>query len=198
MEETSFRTIMNLRTGQVSTVDEKNAAREIAFGAAVETVPEDASEVSAWRKAQSEKIIAGLREKYDGNTGRRPDVLHELLDAMRDYEAFCADNDLPAFPATELVAVRYLLARTAGGDLKQHHVSRRAFLIGKLHEETRHPPRNLGEAVFNAYNRAISFSTRRLRDMRHNVHEIQGIAPAKAFEMFPNGDVPRHWHEVAA
>lgn len=198
MDETSFRTIMNLRTGQVSTVDEKKAAREIAFGAAVETVPEDASEVSAWRKAQSEKVIAGLREKYDGNTGRRPDVLRELLDAMGDYEAFCAANDLPAFPAQESIAVRYLLARTAGGDMEQHHVSRRAFLIGKLHEETKHPPRNLGEAVFNAYNRAISFSTRRLRDMRHNVHEIQGIAPAKALEMFPDGDVPRHWHEVAA
>lgn len=146
MEEVSFRTIMNLRTGQVSTVDEKNAAREIAFGAAVETTPREAIEADAWRKAQSEKVIARLREKYDGNTGRRPDVLHELLDAMRDYEAFCADNDLPAFPAQESIAVHYLLARTAGGDMEQHHVSRRAFLIGKLHEETRHPPRNLGEA----------------------------------------------------
>ena len=124
--------------------------------------------------AQGDKIVATLHEKYDGNISRRPDTLHELLGAMRDYEAFCADNDLPAFPATELVAVRYLLARTAGGDLKQHHVSRRAFLIGKLHEETRHPPRNLGERIFNAYNRAISFSTRRLRD-KHEM--IVGCKP---------------------
>lgn len=192
------RTILDLRSGQVMTVSEKSAAREIAFGAAVETVPEDASAVSAWRKAQSDKVIAGLREKYDGAIGRRPDALNELLDAMRDYEAFCAANDLPAFPAQEPIAVRYLLARAASGDIEQHHVSRRAFLIGKLHEETKHPPRHLGETAFNAWNRAISFAQARLKKTHRNIYEIPAMAPAKAFEMFPDGDVPRHWHEVAA
>lgn len=194
MEETSFRTIMNLRTGQVFTVDEEFAASEIAYGVAVETAPENADAADRWRKAQSEKIVAALHDKY----GRQRGALAELLGAMRDYEAFCTDNDLPAFPATEPVVVRYLLARTAGGDLEQQHVSRRAFLLGKLHEETRHPPRHMGETAFNAWTRAIGFASMRLRDERCNIHLVQGKAPAKAFEMFADGVVPRHWHEVAA
>lgn len=198
MQEEQFITIRYHKGGHVVTEPAAYARRQIAFGAAVETVPENEEQRLQWFEAQHQKVRQALRDKYDGAMGRRPDILHEHLDALRDFETWGAENDICILPATECVAVRYLLSRVASGKLERQHVSRRAFLIGALHDLTRHPPRGLGAAALNGFNRAIAFAIRQQKNQKVPLNDQSAAAPAVALKMFPEGNVPRHFHEIAS
>lgn len=191
-------TIIDYRTGKVSTPEREHAQRQIAFGAAAETIPADPKLLDKWLADLRGRVEADLRAKYDGKSSGRQDGFDEIMAALHDYEAWCAENGCRALPADEKTVVRYLLSRVSSGELEQHHASRRAYLLGKVQEVANHPPRHLGELSYNAFNRAVGFARSKLRTEVKNIYDVEAMTPKRALEMFPDGVVPMRWADIAA
>lgn len=197
-EEFETMTVLFLRTGQVVEMEKSEALKEIRFGAAVETAPKETEAGAAWRAKMSQQLREKVEERFNGHVGRRPDVYRECLDTMHDFEAFWAERGRGAFPTDEGAIVSYLLAKVAEGSLDKPDVPRRVAVLGELQEMTKHPPRHLWKTARDAYVRAVAFATRVLRDELRTVYLEDVRVHARALEMFPDGVVPRHFHEIAA
>lgn len=174
------------RSGKIVRVPESVARRNIVYGSALEADPDEA--------VMRDRILAEYRRAY----GHRPDHVMETMNVFSDFEGWCCENACRALPASVETVVRYLLSRVADGKLENHQALVRADRISALHDRTHYPPRNLGKMVRDSYTRSRAFAEARLRAERVSVQELAHRVPAKALAMFPDGEVPRHYHDVAA
>lgn len=178
--------VIRPKTGKVETVLEKQAERDIRYGTALVASPDEG--------AMRDRIISEYRMAYSHHANH----VVETLDAFRDFENWCKENGCRVLPASVQTVVRYLLSRVADGKIENHQALARADRISALHERTRYPPRHIGKLARDSYTRARAFAESRLRAERVSITELAEKTPAKALAMFPDGDVPRHYHELAA
>jgi hypothetical protein len=182
----SLMTVVDSRTGKIAELSEKAAREQIAYGSAIETVPSDPERAEEW--------IADLRERVIGEALRREWNHH--LDAFTAYDDWCKNNGRRALPGTIETLVLYLLTRVSEGE-EEHKLRQHCKSVGVIHGLTRHPPQLLGKKAWNSYIRAISFAKFTIKD-KTAVAEVKRSAQDKALKMFPDGDVPMRWDDVAA
>ena len=191
-------TVLEPRSGRVLTYNRNDPGvqRDIAAGAAIETVPRNPDHAAKWLAALRERVVAEWSERQL-KIGAKYLAHDRPLAIFEDYEQWCAEKGVRALPAEESSVVGWLLARVGSGAMEAHNAVRAASIIADFHHFTRHPPASLARPVCASYERAISFAKARLRTEMSAMH-VASAAPAKAAEMFPDGIVPRQYHEVAA
>lgn len=177
-------TVRDSRTGEVRDLNNDTARELIAYGAAIETIPSD--------PARAEKWFSDLRNRVVSAAPK------DRLEAFEKYEIWCKSRGYHALPVIIDNLVLYLLERARDGEDVNAFLRHDCISIAVVHDLTRHPPRLLSKKAWNAYIRAISFAKYALKDEIAAIVELAERAPAKAIEMFPDGNVPMRWNDVAA
>jgi hypothetical protein len=192
-------TLLYFRSGRTADFPRwsEQARMDIACGEAIETEPSDPEFVAAWRKEVRDKAIAEW-QKLESSRHTNYFDGEDPLPILNHYERWCEQSGRRAFPAEETTVLLWLLSRAAEGETDYARARSEAALISIIHSYTRHPPSNLSKRVVDGFTRATGFARARLTEDGVNVHTISAKAPAKALEMFPDGIVPRQYHEVAA
>lgn len=200
-------TIMDLKDGSISTPYDRNDARkQIGYGRAIETIPTDPEQAKQWLVRLYERVVGEMHQ-----AGAREDMLRlglskSAMDVFRDFREWCAENGFQSLPVSDIRGVvRFLLHCRANGTIDAH-VGVYADVIEAFHKRTYHPVfkaghmlrRGMSKVARDDFHRATVFSRRQLAlDDRRIDHSGEEVA-AHALRMFPDGDIPDHWHEIAA
>ncbi|QDM32650.1 hypothetical protein FNL55_15795 [Tardiphaga sp. vice352] len=177
-------TILNVRTGEKTTVNFKLGKLLISQGDWIETVPEDPLLALKWRADLTARVLVAADEAGID------------LQPFHEYATWGLQHDLYPLPATEAQLVLFLLHRRING-VPLHELRNLQRNIVAVHDIANHPPKHLTKRSWDAYTRAISFARAALRD-DVRLLDLDEAAPVKALEMFPDGVVPLRWTDVAA
>lgn len=127
------------------------------------------------------------------------------FEVINRYHDFCRERGGATLPVSHDMAVAYLLRRAADGVVDPylttemrnielfHNVARQISVVRGL---SAHHHSAVAQVAMNEFRRAIGFATLQLQ--RFGPAEIRELAPKTAFEMFPNGVVPKRFPDVAA
>jgi len=190
-------TLLYLNTGQRLTVPRwsQEAKRAIAFGQAIETAPSNPEFAAKWHAEMRSQVLEKWT-KIEHSSSKRYLRHEDPYNIFMDFDRWCQERGVPSLPANEATVVLWMLDRIADDKMEVGHISRNALAIGKFHDLTGHPPRHLADTVRKDAQRALDFAKSALR--RENVPLMHWRVPAKALDMFPNGEVPRRFDDIAA
>lgn len=204
--ESIWITVLNPRSGDVTDMHRDEARRDIAAGKLIETVPSDPEHAKGWLLRMRERVMDKLHDKGIREPSSRMGFQKSMLDVFRDFDEWCGENGHRALPVADAnVVVRYLLSRRAEG-VGDSVLVNYANIIAVFHNCTDHPSIQSGhitrwpldKLTRDSFTRAISFAKRELSKETLSIYHDDKAVARRAMRMFPDGDVPRHWHEVAA
>ena len=178
-------TVKDVRTGEVKDIDESEARRLIGCGDVIETVPSSPARALQWRKDLLARVVD--EAKHYGYS--------EQLKTFEEYAAWCQSHGFGALPVVEQNLVFFLLS-SAGNGVPDYILRSKVKDIGIIHKLTRHPPLNIIKRAWNGYNRALSFAKLKLSDSTTTL-DLASVSRKKAFEMFPDGEIPMRWGDLA-
>ncbi len=201
-----YVTVIDLKTGEISTCRREDAKRDIDFGSVIETVPADPDHAKIWLAKLHSDVMEQMRAKGAWQPSEYLGREMSDIDVFDDWSAWCGTNGFRSLPVEDVnVLVRYLIERHRDG-VQESYVRRYATIVSRFHECTKHPVldggkltrTSLSRKAEDAFSRALSFARNRLSAEERSIHLAGQAVAARALEMFPDGDIPRHSHEIAA